>query len=267
MLTETTQRELPRVDLVESVKTLNETLDELKTCLEPPDPSVRRSEKVIDELRDHLSALKKVICVAETKTSSLSRLPLFLSDPICMNCNQIHHFPLCGKSPPQCGIIDYLRRQNGNANVDDCGIVTVTAFSTSGTYLPKRIADLDTTQTYFSLNDRGENGQWVQYNFGTSRVKPVAYSIRTNGDGVGYAHLKFWVVEVSNDVTNWIPVDDRNNNSDLNGPSVTASFEMSNRPSEAYQYVRLRTTGKSHENNDHLHLSAFELYGDLQLFD
>jgi hypothetical protein len=59
--------------------------------------------------------------------------------------------------------------------------------------------------------------------------------------------------------SNWIEIDRRDNNNDLNGKNISRQFAISH-PDE-FQMIRLRQTGKNHAGSDCLIFSAFELFG------
>ena len=97
------------------------------------------------------------------------------------------------------------------------------------------------------------------------RVALTSYSIRSYGSGPGGCHPKSWVLEVSSDGSegSWTVVDSSENNFDLNNKRVTRNFAIGARLSESFRFVRLRQTGKNHQGNDHLDISALELFGTL----
>ena len=76
---------------------------------------------------------------------------------------------------------------------------------------------------------------------------------------------KSWVLEVSNDGSegSWAVVDSRDDNNDLNDKHVTRNFALGTPQGGSFRFVRLRQTGKNHYGNDHLIISALELFGVL----
>jgi hypothetical protein len=83
--------------------------------------------------------------------------------------------------------------------------------------------------------------------------------IRSYYAGPGANNLRAWVVEGSIDRVEWIQLDRRDDNSELNGRHIARLFEISH-PGE-YQFIRLRQTGKNHANTDSLIISGFEVFG------
>jgi hypothetical protein len=69
------------------------------------------------------------------------------------------------------------------------------------------------------------------------------------------------VIEGSIDGSNWIEIDRRDNNNELNGKNLSRQFTISH--PDDFQMIRLRQTGKNHAENDYLTFSAFEIFGTL----
>jgi hypothetical protein len=178
--------------------------------------------------------------------------------------------PLKGKR--RRGIIRFLGR---NGNVHNRGIVTVSssgAFSDEPMYAPKNVADLKTDSFFGSVYRKktedipeDEKNNWICYDFMEKKVRPTHYSIRSKaGGGSGWASLKNWVVEVSDNGNNWIEIDCQTNNSKLYGKGAIGVFQAS-RQDVTGRYVRLVNIGRNHRHDDCLTLSAFEIFGTLVL--
>jgi hypothetical protein len=158
------------------------------------------------------------------------------------------------------GIISGLTSLCGG-NVHDRGLVSITDSSHySDSYIGKIAADLGNANSCFHSNNSPD--QWLCYDFKNSRVALTHYSIRTCPGGTNGSHLKSWVIEISNDGSNWTEVDRRVNNNDLNGTSFIGTYSISGQVHES-RFVRLRQIGKNHNGCDLLVVSAFELFGTL----
>ena len=176
----------------------------------------------------------------------------------------VYHKPLF---PPELdGVISHLTRECGG-NVHDKGIVNVTAssvYNNSRYHHPKNAAGSGTEWDYTSSN---EEDTWICYDFKERRVLPTSYSVRSNDDGPGRAHLKSWVIEVSNDGSSWTEIDRRDNNDELNAQYVIANFTISKVPSESFRFFRLRQTGKNHSDDHYsryyVYITALEIFGTL----
>jgi hypothetical protein len=162
---------------------------------------------------------------------------------------------------PLAGIIAGLTSSCGG-NVHERGLVSITDSSHhSDSYSGRFAANLENALPYFMSNDA--QGQWLCYDFKDSRVLLTHYSIRTLAYGTGNHHLKSWVLEISNDGSNWTEVDRRVDNNDLNGTSFLATYSISRQMPES-RFVRLRQIGKNHYGYDNLSISCFELFGTLR---
>lgn len=163
------------------------------------------------------------------------------------------------------GIIQSLTDEFGG-NVDDKGIVKITASTVSDVDHPKYAADLEDKKHYFcSLNYAN---QWLKYDFTRFKIRPNYYSIRTRHDhGSGYSHLKNWVIEGSNtdNEDDWKILDERNEIDCLDNYSAMKSFKIQKTldKNEYYRYLRLRCTGMNTGDNYLLILSALEYFGYL----
>jgi hypothetical protein len=112
------------------------------------------------------------------------------------------------------------------------------------------------------FHSKNERDQWISYDFCKSRIKPTHYSIRSRYDGnPGNYNLRSWVIEGSIDGSNWVEIDRRDNNNELNGKNISRQFAISH-PDE-FQMIRLRQTGKNHAGHDYLIFCAFEIFGTL----
>jgi hypothetical protein len=163
---------------------------------------------------------------------------------------------------PLNGIIRYLQG-SGVGNVYAQGLVDVTASSTDhtankGSNFPENVVDLETSACFTTGS---AVTQWICLEFKRHHVKVSHYSIRTLGGQPGDDHLKSWVVDGSQDGQNWIDLDQRCDNDQLNGSHAVASFEVTR--SALCRYIRIRQVGKNHCGNHRIALSAFELFGSV----
>jgi hypothetical protein len=161
------------------------------------------------------------------------------------------------------GIIAHLTRQCGG-NVHDCGVVKVTGSESliAGRLAPKNVADLEDDSEFVSRCSKNlVESHWIAYDFGSFRVTPTHYAIRSYAKEVGGGHLRSWVIEGSNDGKTWEPMDRREDNTDLCGQCKAATFEVAQRQMVAH--LRISTVGMNHAGNDGLMLSAWEIFGSL----
>ena len=163
-------------------------------------------------------------------------------------------------SRPLDGIIAHLTRECGG-NVHEKGVVGVSSinFHSSG-YEPKNVVDLGTNKYFCSKN---EPGSWLCYDFKERRVAPTSYSITSVPGGPASAHPKSWVFEASNDGISWEVIDRRDSNMDLNASKVTCNFSINPKADNNFRFIRIRQTGKNHQDNDLFAFASLELFGKL----
>jgi hypothetical protein len=152
------------------------------------------------------------------------------------------------------GIISHLTAKHGG-NVDERGIVAISGSTVHVSCFPRYAADLRTTNYFYSQN---APNQWLCYDFKTRKVQPTHYSIRAHSASY---HLRWWVLEGSFDGSKWDEIDRHGNDTTTNDQHPIGTFEV--KSSVAYQYIRLRQTGKNAGGSDHLILFAFEIFGRL----
>lgn len=167
-------------------------------------------------------------------------------------------FPV-NRSKPLSGIIAHLTQKiGGNPALN--GTVVITSNN-----------NFDSSEPVTNLLGLSERTLWhasrrmpdtsFQIDFKTRRVIPTGYSISTNyGSCTGY-NLRNWVVEVSDDGTDWTTVDTRNDDLALQENSTTGTFNIAKHVE--CQYIRVRQTGKNHDGHTELYVHAFELFGTL----
>jgi hypothetical protein len=105
---------------------------------------------------------------------------------------------------------------------------------------------------YLSFWSKNEPGQWICWDFKALRIEPTHYTIRSS-------NLKSWAVEGSNDGASWTEIDRRENNSDFSAPAAVKTFAVER--SGSFGRICLRQIDQNHSGNNHLALSAFELFG------
>ena len=173
------------------------------------------------------------------------------------------------------GIIQYLS-DKCNGNVHKKGAVEVTSSSVLPTlpfllfgnhddYNPYNCVDLKDKKSCFESGD--EEDSWICYDFQNLKVRPNSYSIRSymNGDN----HLQSWCIEGSNDKENWTILDERRNETSLDGTGRTNTFTTNRNEydEEFYRYLRLRQTGPSTINSFVISISALEYFGSIVCSD
>jgi hypothetical protein len=171
------------------------------------------------------------------------------------------------------GIIAHLTRECGG-NVHDRNVVDVTSGSFEDEIkganphcAAKNAADLETNLCFWSAFRTGKEdlahtrNNWICYDFKERRIVPTHYTLRTNDNGPGAAHLKSWLFETSTDGENWREVAREEDNKQLNGKWFTATFPVAG--GEECRFIRLVNIGRNHFRNDCLYISGWEIFGNL----
>jgi hypothetical protein len=91
-------------------------------------------------------------------------------------------------------------------------------------------------------------------------IKPAHYTLRSRRDRNDH-HLLFWTLEGSRDVSEWIELDRRENNTERKSREAIATFPVSR--SDEVHLIRLRQFEKNSSNSDYLDVGAIEVFGVL----
>ena len=157
------------------------------------------------------------------------------------------------KDEPFNGIICHLRKECGG-NVHQKGVVEIIASSTGGNQC-HQVTDYG-WNSYFNTQD--EENSWVRFNFKTRKVCLTSYSLKS-----GTWHLLRWVIEGSNNGSEWKVIDSRDTK-DLDGHYFVKTFKCNQGNNEFYRYLRLFQSARSNSNGDsELQLSGIEFFGVL----
>ena len=158
------------------------------------------------------------------------------------------------------GIINYLEHKYGkNIIYNKQGIISINA-SSSGCISPQHVIDYEWKDQWFSYNIPNS---WLEIDFKQMKVKLNGYSLKTSDclPNAG-SHLKNWVIEGSNDRNLWVEIDKQINNYDLNGSSFHHYYSLS-KISDEFKYIRIRSIGMTHFNNNLLSFSNIEVFGEI----
>lgn len=162
---------------------------------------------------------------------------------------------------PLDGILAALGRRLGGNPAARGGVVTTASGCLDATrFAPENAADVAASANFVSQN---QANSWLRYDFKNRKVALTHYTLRSRSDGFqGSNNPRDWVVEVSDDGTNWVVVDAQARNGDLNGKGAVKTFPVSADCPES-RYVRLRQTGPAHSGKNFLAICGFELFGSL----
>lgn len=162
------------------------------------------------------------------------------------------------------GILAHLTNES-NGNVHDNGTIVVTSSSVfSNDYHPKNAVDFNNNSKFFC--SANQPNSWICYDFKDRKVQPSFYTIRTRIDGdATHHHPKFWVIEGSNDESDWKVLDTRNDITSLHLKNTVQTFKIQTRLSlnESFRFLRFRQTGLSSAGYNYLNFAALEYFGFL----
>lgn len=160
------------------------------------------------------------------------------------------------------GVIYYIGSGGGSrdwANPAVDGRISVTRSSDSA----GRAVDLTGRDGVKSYTD-GLPNSWWHIDLGAKRsVVPSRYTLR-HGSKAATNLIRNWVLEASNDGSDWTLLRAHKNDETLKGTHfATASWPVESPDGTPYRHFRVRQTGPNSTGDDYLVLSGFELYGTL----
>ena len=163
------------------------------------------------------------------------------------------------------GIISYLTRKY-HGNLVDVGVVSMTATDTFTVFSScelKYILTIENDSEFYCSQNSVNPLPFFQIDFRDIRVQPTGYALGTYVFGVNNQHLKSWVVEGSLNGEDWVEIDRRDDDNQLNGQFRKAYYQATAPAKSPMRYIRLRMTGPSHRNDYQLLCSFMELFGGL----
>ena len=153
-------------------------------------------------------------------------------------------------------IIQSLSEQY-HGNIHTQNIISITSSSTGY----GNIFDIvdQSTNNYFGTANK-ENS-WIQLDFKERKVLLQSYTLKTPSGGKNAAHIKSWILEVSNDNNNYTEVDKHENCDLFNDSLKTETFQVS--CSTPQRFIRLRQIGPNWRGDNYLYINQIELSGFL----
>lgn len=163
------------------------------------------------------------------------------------------------------GIVHYLATSAGNfdyTNPADANILAVTALSLAPDSEP---ASAIVGNEVVRCVTQDTPSSWMQIDFQAYEIQPTHYSLRHYSSWDTEA-LRNWVLEGSNDASQWEIISTHVNDTALNAKGATHTWPITGLPSNTwYRYFRIRQTGSNSNSHDYLALSGFEIYGELEV--
>ena len=208
--------------------------------------------------KEELAALRAEIVLLRGQSAGGRQMPVSRSMPEIPDNDvpQGSEFPYKGNAFD--GIIAHLTEEFGG-NVVEQEVVKITARDGSGM---KYIVEFSDYESNYCSKNVPE--PWFCIDFEKRSVYVTNYTFRTYAfGGKNYFHPKSWVVETSMDEKEWVTIDTRVENQDLNGASKTKTFSISRDRVHRARYIRVRSTGPNHNGKNHLVCAGFEVFGTL----
>ena len=135
--------------------------------------------------------------------------------------------------------------------------------SSSNSFAAGKLDDVINYNNKSHFRMKGGPNSWICFYFKNHRVNVTHYTLKSGTNGENEENPKSWVIEGSNDNSKWDILDEKRNNSILNGKNLVHTFEIEKQKQKEYKYIRMKQTDKNWYNNDDLMLSAFEIHGKL----
>lgn len=109
-----------------------------------------------------------------------------------------------------------------------------------------------------------ENNANLIYDFTNKKVKLYDYTIHTPSIETGY-YPKSWSIECSNDLTNWVLLDDRKDEEVMNGFNICHAFKCQNQRNEYFSYIKITPKNPCWDSTDRYYfdISAVEFFGSI----
>ena len=161
------------------------------------------------------------------------------------------------------GIINFLSKES-NADIKNVLDITCSSiYGDSQSYSPYNVCLFDNKDKYFHTKD--EPNSWICFDFKDHRIMLSNYIIKSSLYGKNSHNPKTWILEGSNDKTNWETLDEQKECPYFNGPYLVHTFDIQKQIEKYFKYIRMKQTGANWYNNKYHYftLGSIEFYGSL----
>lgn len=162
-------------------------------------------------------------------------------------------------SDPFNGILMHLtKKTDGNIHLNHTIDITSSSLS-CGNY--------ETLVDFKNINGHTHiagNPRWLQFDLKEREVEIDSYLIKsahTDEDSHSSYYLKNWKLEISLDGNEWNLIDEKSDDSYLNGNYKIHLYKLS-KISKPFRFIRITSTG-GNWNNDDFTIGKFELFGNI----
>lgn len=154
------------------------------------------------------------------------------------------------------GIFNYLRK---NSNINEEVNIMKSSDGGGGDFFNLFVYENQS----FELCTNCSSNEWICIELKKHQVIPTYYSVKSHGGSQGSYHPRSWVIEGSNDNSNWVEIDEQKNCPYLNGSHLSHSFPIKNENQQEFSFIRMKLTDTNWRSDNYLSISRFELYGYL----
>lgn len=154
------------------------------------------------------------------------------------------------------GIFNYLRN---NSNIREEVNITKSSDGGGGDFFNLFAYEKQSG----SLCTGGSSDQWICIELKKKKVIPALYSVKTHSCGPNSYHARSWVIEGSNDNSNWEKIDEQQDCPNLNGSYFSHIFPIKNENQREFKFIRMKLTGPNWRSDNFLDIGRFELFGSL----
>lgn len=157
---------------------------------------------------------------------------------------------------PMNGIFKELNRVSGD-NPHAVGIISIIPSDTTSPNYSNIILN-GWKQHWFSFQPNPS----IYFDFKERKIILSGYSFQTYAGDKDYGHLKSWKIQGSNDAFDWVDIDTKNDNFELNSSNAVKYWKVENKC--AYRCIRILLTGPNHAGSDILVLKHVEFFGSIK---
>lgn len=155
------------------------------------------------------------------------------------------------------GIMKYLIDKTGS-NISENGTIEIKTNSVQHPYFTKYLVDYNSNDHY--CTKYGIENAYVCFDFKERRINLTSYTLQSFYEN---NCLKNWVLEVSNNESEWIEVDRRVEDSSIHGKFITSTYNVLKKD-DYYRFIRLRQTGRNWIGDLCTNINKIEFYGKLK---
>ena len=162
-------------------------------------------------------------------------------------------------SDPFNGILMHLNKKT-NGNIQMNHTIDITSSNLScGKY--ETLVDFENINGHTHISG---NPKWLQFDLKGIKAQINSYLIKsahTDEDSHSIYYLKNWKIEISLDGNEWTTIDEKSNDSYLNGNYQMHLYEL-NQLSKPFRYIRIISNG-GNWNHEDFTIGKFELFGNI----